>query len=488
MLLGLLLAFMPLAAAPEQEGVSSRQVAAWIDSCEREIDCLHGFVFLRHGKVIAEGSWKPYDTLNETHFLSSHTKCFITTAVGMLVDEGNLDLDEPILDILADKAPAEPSEGLRRVRVRDLLTMNFGASPPERWSVDRDGDWIRLILAHSSVSRPGASFAYDSSATHLLGEIVARRSGKPLMDFLRTRLFAPLGIEKAWTSCAPTGEPCAAWGFNMTTREISLIGQLYLNGGAWNGRQLVSRDWVTLATAKQTWSGKTPKERQPENDWVQGFGFNWWLCQHGCLRADGSGGQYTIIFPQHDAVLSIHADVNDMQQVLNVVWRDFLPVFSPTALPADATGAAALKAKCANLALRPVAGRADGVNAAFCGRDFLLKDAPGCLRGVRLDPAKEGWSLTLTTDAGAFAVPVGFGAWKRGEMRFSTRKHEALGDVVGLRRVAASGAVQPNRSFKVRVHLLEGTHKIDLVFRRALFKTVVEGDMVGLGSFKGTAQ
>ena len=91
-----------MAASPEAEGVSSAKLIRWIDACEREIDCLHGFVFLRHGKVIAEGSWKPYDTLNETHFLSSHSKCFVTTAVGFLVDEGVLDLDERVIDILAD--------------------------------------------------------------------------------------------------------------------------------------------------------------------------------------------------------------------------------------------------------------------------------------------------------------------------------------------------------------------------------------------------
>lgn len=126
LLSSLLLSFLPLASSPEAEGVSSREVMGWIDACEREIDSMHGFVFLRHGKVVAEGSWTPFDTLNVPHRLSSHSKCFITTAVGFLVDEGKLDLDERLVDLLPDKVPANPPENLRQVRVRDLLTMNFG--------------------------------------------------------------------------------------------------------------------------------------------------------------------------------------------------------------------------------------------------------------------------------------------------------------------------------------------------------------------------
>ena len=158
-----LLAFLPLATSPEAEGVSSRRLLEWIDACERDIDCLHGFVFLRHGKVVAEGSWKPYDTLNETHFLSSHSKCFITTAVGILVDEGKLDLDERIVDIVPDLLPAKPSPNLQFVRVRDLLTMNFGATNGECWS--RDGTGTNDIVKRYS---RGGFVMVDPSVRRLL--------------------------------------------------------------------------------------------------------------------------------------------------------------------------------------------------------------------------------------------------------------------------------------------------------------------------------
>lgn len=477
------LAVLPMAASPEAEGVSSVKLNQWIEACEREIDCLHGFVFLRHGKVICEGSWKPFDTLNDPHFLSSHTKCFTTTAIGMLAEEGRLDLDERVMDILSDKAPARPPERLRMLRVRDVLTMNTGWKD-EGWTNDVDGDWAKAILGNDFSSMPGQHYMYHSGGTHLLGMIVARRSGRPYMEFLKERLFDRLGIKKAWTTCDPQGNPCAGWGFSMTTREISLMGQLHLQKGVWNGERLLSEAWVDLSTAKHTWTGRTPTERQPKNDWLQGFGFSWWRCQHGCYRADGSGGQYTIVFPEQDAVLSMHADVQDMQQVLDVVWKSFLPVFSKGALPEDVVAHATLRNRCANLELKPVAGKLDGADASLFGRAFALDAHPTGLCGVRLDRRGDGWILRMTTDVGDYDLPVGFGRWELGEVVFCPRRHQPLGWLVGPQRVAASAAVQDDGSVTLRVHVLGGPRRIELKFRRKFFRPVVEGRMVGSATFK----
>ena len=478
-LTSLVFAFLPLASAPEAEGVSSRKVMEWIDACEQRIDCLHGFVLLKNGKLVAEGSWAPFDTLNRTHYLSSHSKCFTSTAAGFLVDDGKLDLDECVADILPDLVPADASENLRRVRVRDLMTMTMGSASTAGWSKEKAPDWLRHKLALPVERKPGQHFLYDSDATHLLGVIVSRRSGKPLMDFLKERLFRPLGIEKAWTTYDPTGNACAGWGINMTTREISLMGQLHLDRGVWNGRRILSEDWVSLATTKQTWSGKTPTEFQPENDWLYGFGFSWWRCQHGCYRADGSCGQYTIVFPEHRAVLSLNSDVTNMQHVLDVVWEKFLPALSAKPLPEDAAGAAALRARCAKLALPPVAGTRE-VSGKVLGGDYAFEKLSAYVSAVRLDAAEDGWKMTLTTEAGVNEVRVGFGRWIESEVVFSPRTYEKLGDVIGRQRVAASGAAQPDGSFAIRMNLLGGIHRYDLVFKRKLFKDVLELQSVGL--------
>ena len=160
-----------LAETPESQGVSSRAILSWIDACEKELDAVHGFVLRRHGKVIAEGSWAPYDTLNRTHMLYSHSKSFTSTAVGFLVDEGKVDLDERVLALFPDKAPANPSENLRQLRVRDLLTMNVGAkhTDAEPSAGRHAGDERRAPATRRAQQDRQHSVVADA---RLLGEVV----------------------------------------------------------------------------------------------------------------------------------------------------------------------------------------------------------------------------------------------------------------------------------------------------------------------------
>ena len=471
---------LPAAVSPEAEGVSSAGIMKWIDACERELDAMHGFVLLRHGKVIAEGSWAPYDTLNETHRLYSHSKAFTSTAVGFLVDDGKVDLDERVIDILPDKAPAEPSENHKALRVRDLLTMNVGRKHTDAERDDPDGDWEKAMLGATIDGHPGQAFRYDSGATYLLAAIVERKSGQPMMDFLKTRLFDRLGITSVWTTTSPSGTPCGGWGMNTTTRELALFGQLYLQKGVWNGSRLLSEDWVALATSRQTWSGPIGVTGEDGSDWHCGYGFKFWRCRHGCYRADGANGQYSIVFPEQDAVLSIHAGLSDMQKELDVVWDNLLPAFAKDALPEDGAAAKALKARCAKLALPPVAGVRDGAETV-CGRDLAMDKVACHIRNVRIDRASDGWTVGLKTEVGSFSVPAGFGVWKRGQVTFSDKRHETLGDIVGEQRLAGSAAVQADGALKVRLWMLDGPQKIDLRLFATNGVVTVDGRLHGLG-------
>lgn len=483
----LVLAFLPTASSPEAEGVSSAGLVKWLDACDRELGTLHGFVLLRHGKLIAEGSWAPYDTLNEPHRLYSHSKAFTSTAVGFLADAGKLDLDERVIDILLDKAPAEPCENLRALRVRDLLTMNVGATKSDAERNDPDGDWEKAFLANGFESKPGQVFRYDSGATYLLSAIVERRSGRPLMEFLQERLFGPLGIVTARSTVSPSGTACGGWGMSMTTREIALFGQLYLDKGLWKGRRLLSEEWIALASARQTWSGPIAVTGQDGSDWHCGYGFKFWRCRHNCYRADGANGQFTIVMPEQDAVLSLHAGAGDTQKELNLVWEHVLPALAKRALPAAPKDAARLRQRCAALAFSPVAGsRADA--SPFAGIEFKVDNGPMHVRGIRLGPAAGGGlKLHVTTAAGAFALPVGFGSWSRGALTFSDRRHEVLGDTVGEQRVATSAAVLSNGRLKVEMLFLDGPHRMILGFFMKDGEPGLEGSVYchGGGVFKG---
>ena len=453
-------------ATPESQGVSSKAISAWIDACEQVFDGnklgrLHGFVILRHGKVIAEGSWRPFDTLNETHMLYSHSKSFTSSAIGFLVDDAKLDLDERVVDIFPDLAPTNRSENLNALRVRDLLTMNVGAERVDPERKDISGNWVKLFLENKIERQPGTVFKYDSCATYMLSAIVERKTGRGLMEYLGEKMFAPIGIARAWSTTSPQGIACGGWGMNMTTRELARFGQLYLNNGKWEGKTILSPEWVALATARHTWSGGLNGNTNvlaSASDWKQGYCFQFWRCRHNCYRADGASGQYTIVMPDQDAVVSIHAGVKDMQKELDLVWDRLLPEMRPTALPPDGAAAAALEAKCAALAIPPVPGKG---SMRFEGRKFDIKENKRGFKHVKFDHAEKGWTCVLETPSGEQRFPVGHGEWLKGSIRIDPFKYEGLGHLIGELAVAASGGVDGSGSFKMRAYLTGTTAYID---------------------------
>ena len=436
-------------ASPESQGVSSAAIRRWIDACENDAATnrlhggyVHGFVIVRHGRTIAEGSWAPQDTLVRPHMLYSHSKSFTSTAIGFLVDDGKIDLDRRVLSFFPDKAPANPSENLRQVRVRDLLTMNLGADHTDAERDDIAGDWVKAMLANTIDREPGTGFKYDSGATHLLAAIAEKVSGKPLMVFLKERLFDPLGMTSPWSTVSPTGVACGGWGMNMTTRDLARFGQFMLQEGRWEGRQLLSREWVRMASARQTWSGGIVVQAQTigsGSDWNQGYGFQFWRCRHDAYRADGAAGQLTVVFPAQDAVVSVHAGLGDMQRELDLIWNYLLPAFGPAPLPEDPAAAAALKDACAALRL-PLEGNGKDV---FEGFDK-----------ARIESAADGgWTLVR---ADGRRLAVGKGAWAVTQWTYTPDKVEPLFAQYGTQDIAASGRRAEDGGLVVTWHHLGG--------------------------------
>ena len=469
-------------STPEAEGVPSASVDAWLTACEQELDAVHGFVLMRHGKVIAEGWWKPF-AADRTHQLFSVSKSFTSTAVGLLVDDGKIDLDERVVDIFPDDLPDEPSARLQQVRVRDLLTMTSGMKHVELKAGKADCDWVRHTLATGFDRDPGRTFRYDSFSTHLLAALVERRSGQPLLDFLGERLFRPIGIDSAWTTKSPTGVACGGWGMNMTTRDLARFGQLLLQEGRWDGRQIVSRDWVRLATAKQTANADS------RADWRQGYGFQFWRCKHNCYRAAGARGQFIIVMPEQDAVLAVHSSLGKMERELDLVWKHLLRAMKPQALPADPAAQEALARRCANLSLAPRAGK-DPAPADVLGKTWslALKHRLG-FTAVRIDPAADGWEIVFTRDTGAeVRLPVGNGTWREGKAVFEDESFERLGALVGEQPAASSGGWE-GRSFRTRTYLPNTVFRLDLDFD---FKTdgqlVLDVNLSGMSGSHATAK
>ncbi len=387
-------------STPEAEGIPSSAVLDFVTAADSGLDSLHSLMILRHGRVVAEGWWHPY-AAEYPHQLFSVSKSFTSTAVGLAIDEGLLTLDALVVDLLPDDLPTPISPALATLTVRHLLTMTTGhaADTVDLASGEHGDNWARSILAQPLESRPGTHYVYNSGATHLLAAILHRLTGQRLLDYLTPRLFEPLGIEDATWESSPQGIDAGGWGLSLTTEDLARFGQLLLQRGDWNGRQLVPASWIDEATSVQV----DTSQADHDLDGRQGYGFQFWRNRRGGYRADGAFGQFCIVLPEEDAVVVFTSALPVAQLALDLVWDRLLPAFGASALPpADSPLGDVLAA----LALPTVDGDASSPTAdRVAGIRFEFDESP--VSALTLEPGL----LTIDERGAITALPYGFGQW-----------------------------------------------------------------------------
>lgn len=402
-------------SAPEAQGLSSADILTFVDEAEQKLDALHSLMIVRHGKVVAEGWWGPY-AANEPHMLYSLSKSFTSTGIGLAIAEGKLTLDDPVLKFFPDEAPAEPSANLKAMRVRDLLTMSTGHHDEDvkDFPFTSNDNVVKAFLARPVSHKPGTFFFYNTPASYVLSAIVQKVSGQPLVDYLGPRLFDPLGIESPKWDASKQGVSLGGFGLNVRTEDIARFGQLYLQKGEWQGKQLIPASWVDVATARQMSNGSSPT-----SDWEQGYGFQFWRSRHG-YRGDGAHGQFCLILPQYDAVIAITSGTRDMGSVMNLVWQRLVPAFKSNPLPADTTTNTKLTARLKDLTLKTQTGTASPSPAvkALVGKTFTFASNPQSIESIALSSADANGTITLAVriagvDQQIAAVPS---AWRKGTL------------------------------------------------------------------------
>lgn len=321
---------LPRAETPDNvaEAMDSFFQQAAIDSLD-----IHSVMIVKDGRVIFS-RWQSEGVDTIPHVLHSVSKTFTATAVGIAIADGKMALTDKVIDYFPDKLPAEVSDNLKAMTVRDLLTMSCGHDEEPSWR-DADQDWVSVFLAHPVKHKPGTFYLYNSLGTYVLSAIVQQVTGEKVVDYLNTRLFEPLHIDKPRWEESPQGINTGGWGLYLKTEDLAKMGQLLLQKGEWNGKQIIPAEWVSEMSKKQVESINpgTRIEQAAErgltvetSDWMQGYGYQMWRCRPGCFRADGARGQYIIVVPDKNAVIAITSDVGDLQAELNLVWDKILPV------------------------------------------------------------------------------------------------------------------------------------------------------------------
>jgi CubicO group peptidase (beta-lactamase class C family) len=406
-------------STPEEQGVSSAGILAFLDTAAKCPNELHSFMMVRHGHVIAEGWWTPYRP-GANHMLYSLSKSFTSTAVGFAVAEGRLTVDDPVVSFFPDKLPSGVSDHLAALRVKHLLTMSVGHAKDSTPRIVGHEDWVKAFLDLQIENPPGSVFLYNSGATYMLSAIVQKVSGQKTIDYLRPRLFDPLEIHgMAWETC-PHGINTGGWGLAVQSEALASFGQLYLQKGNWEGRQLLPAAWVREATTFKIQQPAGPGEDlaalKKTSPWHQGYCYQFWRCPHNAFRGDGAFGQFSIVMPDQDAVVVITSESPDMKADMDMVWDHLLPAMSDAALRADSRTEGELRHRLGSLALPlPKSQAASPTAERISGKSFQIGRNDAGVRSVSFQFPRNGCTFTLTDGKGRYAVRCGLGQWVDGE-------------------------------------------------------------------------
>ena len=303
---------------PESQGIHSEHLRNLVEELAYSPDTdMHHFMVLRHGNVICETDFAPYRK-GIWHITHSMCKSITGMAAGLLIDEGKLDLSENIYKIFHDKGSTWAKIFRPEVTVENLMTMTSGVTFNESGIVSGN-DWLESYLNAPVSEKPGTKFQYNSLNSYVLSAIITERTGMPMDEYLKPRLFEPLGItDYLWEKC-PRGITKGGWGLFMHTEDMAKLGQLYLNKGKWNGKQIIPESWAEASVTKKVDS----------IEGTYGYGYQLWMEERpGSFEYNGMLGQNVLIYPDVDMVIVTNAGNEELFQdnvMLNII-RKYFPV------------------------------------------------------------------------------------------------------------------------------------------------------------------
>ncbi|MET7277213.1 serine hydrolase domain-containing protein [Kribbella sp. NPDC005582] len=426
-------------STPAAAGISSRAIIALLDRIEAESVELHSIMVVRRGHVVAEGWWAPYSA-DRPHLLYSLTKSFTSIAVGLVIADGLLSLDDRLVDVLPEHVPDDVSEQGRRITVHHLLSMTVGHpvdSLTEAWELE-PGDLVKGFLRVPFTDPEGTRHTYDNATTFILARMVERVTGQGLPEFLDERLFGPMEIEHAEWDRVASGLAFGFHGLHLTTEAIAAFGELLRSGGRWGDRQLVPREWIELATSRHIETLQL-EDGSAAEDFLCGYGYQFWRSRHG-YYGNGAFGQQCLVVPEHELVIAVTSALDERQPIPGMFWDYLLPGLDE---PGNAEDDELLAERLRQLAIPPVAGaagRSAKATVDASAENSALPDGTP----VVVESVDGGWQLRFGSWP---SIEAGHGEW---------RESAPLG-----RSVVASAAWQDD-TFIADLQIISTPHRVRL--------------------------
>lgn len=403
-------------STPEKQGVISAGILRFLEASEEEGLELNGFIFIRHGKVIADGWWYPYRP-TQNHILHSLSKTFTSTAIGFAVAEGRLRVDDPVISFFPDDLPETISPSLKQLKIKHLLTMSAGHDQAPVFHIT-DPNWVKSFLATPIDHEPGSRFVYSSYATYMLSAIIQKVTGETLFGYLTPRLFEPLDITGLQWETDAQGINCGGWGLRAKTGDIAKLGLFYLQKGQWDGVQLLPASWIEEASTPHIYQKPHLTPEAIENDdWAQGYGYQIWVCTHDAFRGDGANGQLMVVFPEQDAVIAVNARLGDMQAELNLIWEHLLPAMKEKPLISDEVTNDLLTSKISSLKIPDPFRSPEEIEIPKTSvRKYQVEENSLQVKEISFRFEEDGaCTLTLVKGSSTHTFAFGEDAWKYGE-------------------------------------------------------------------------
>jgi CubicO group peptidase (beta-lactamase class C family) len=444
-------------STPEAQGISSAGIIKFLEAITEIKQEFHSLMILRHGTVVAEGWWAPYSSEHKQQ-LYSLSKSFTGTAIGLAVRERLLTVDDPIIKFFPDWLPQTISENLAALKVRHLLSMSVGHARDAILILEASAPgvpWEKTFLAQPVVFEPGSQFMYNSGASFMLSSIVKKVTGKTAQEYLNPRLYEPLNITNTTWGENFEGVNMGASHLRIPTEDIAKFGQLYLQNGVWQGKQIISKEWVKEASSKQMSNGKN------DSSWGYGYGFQFWLNPPGGYRADGAFGQYSMILPELDAVVAITSESIKTKDTMQIVWDVLLPEMKNMPLTENKTDYNQLQQKLKSLKYEPPKiSTTSSIASKNSGKEFILDKNPFNTKSVSFTFEGDKCLFVLKEDGKSdINITNGMGYWiRKGNYKPSAHSLFSLRRIDFDSIVAASATWQDDKTLLLTWRFIETVH------------------------------
>ena len=393
-------------ASPESQGVPSEAILSFMDDLERDNLNMHSFMLVRNGKILAECYW-PFFSADKKHRMYSVSKSFTSVAIGMMIDEGRISLDDKVADFFPEYIPDNPHRYVLQATVRHLLMMST-FNPSTAYGHD---DWVKAFFHDPRAkAEPGSRFSYDTSATNVLCGIVEKLNGKPILEYMRP-VLDEIGISKdIWCIKSPEGRSWTGSGIMCTTQDFARFALLCMNMGEWNGKQLISREYMEAATSSQIDNGT-----HNETEFQFGYGYQFWCLRDGGFACYGMGGQLALCLPSQDLMMITTADNQAMANGIIPIVEAFFRLAGKTgktALPENKESQKNLEGKISTVSTPlPTGGKTTPSAAQYSGVRYAMEDNSMGIKWMSVDITPEKCVLHYENNAGEHSIILGMGEY-----------------------------------------------------------------------------